>query len=1520
MSSSRAAGRSLWLAVVLLLLLGSTFTVGLAAAGTVPPSHAPQGASAGAPTHGVGRGAIGPGTSRALPPGVTASPLVEKVRRQIASGAIDGRNAFLPSPFTSHAQPPTGSAVTPVPLVAPGPMGIADLGIGPGGAPYVYNSSSFEGTVELGAFSAYSPGYAEFAEAPDWTTFQMNAVGVNISYPGSSTGTFWFQNVVHFNGSELQVEDNIWNFSSFSALMAPGTLYSHGPNGVVELNEFYFAYGPTIPVTYPFTLSLAMTLEVVATRPTVLFNYTLTNGSGPAGSPHTYDQVSFNGASVGPPQFQVNGGALNPYGSEYDSELILGGDGGGTNANIVSLRANATLDHWDAATHRYVSVPSAYDHGVDSGETSTGVAEYYLPHQTTVFLNQGPSLLYGLWNTSSGPAGPAANPGYIHVDLTVSPDYAFVFATNHTAWSLGLGQANFTAAPSSITGVTQTALPPIPAGNPYVFGAWADGFKNGTVTVSGNSTGTAAFPLVAAASTVDAPVYLRGDAQAAAFGAARIPHTGYAPTKSILWINASQADLVAPFLQLNDFDYPTFVLFAAESLNLTVHVNGLVQAAASFVYTSSYPFFGALPGVGWTQGYFFFYGTGRFSVENTTLTGNTSLYYRSIASPGALEFYRTADSVAKNILSKQDSLGVTAIESTDATFTNVSSVQGANAVSLVNATGVTATGVATSGTDYVGTPSVGAYVDHSADVGITDLNLSGGSIGVYGLASLGITVRHVVAVTTNPTRLSQAFYLNGTNSVNVQGMVLNSSEGVVANDSSDQTFSGITATSSPGIGLWANGTDLAVDGLSSALGSFGLQFQNDTAVTVQNARAVDDSTAVYAFANSTGGTFENVSAVNGSIGLLTDFATAPTLLGIHAANGSIGADLVNSSFVTASNVSATNLSNALVWNWGAHGTISNVSIGNSSLGVDVSNASEFTVRGVAASEATLVANTSYYIFNPFTYQLEPSAAVALYKVANGTVENVSAKYYPFAVWANYTNYSKIENVSAWNGSIGISLNLTHFVEIARAFLYDNQIGAYVLYSNNTTITASTFEGSASYGVYLLNGSFVRVDANNFVANNGASVKGVFSTSHVQAFSLNGSRVFFNGTGFGNFWSDHSGSGAYVIHSLPGVLEDHNPATAFISNWLQFIAKGLRPATPWGFTLNGTSYWATAPLVFLPNWSIPDRSLGYTVLSPAGYVPHPAAGTAAALGIANETIIIDFSTLWTVTFTETNLPAATSWSVTLNGTTVSSTTTTVVFHELNGTYPYTIGVVPDWTQSTLPRTGSITVAGANVNERTIAWTEVTYGVTFLESGLPSHIHWSVTVDGVEKSLTTDGAIDSLTFSVGNGTVPYTITDISGWSQSTLAASGNLVVNGAAVTEPTLIYTEVTYLVTFMETGLPSGANWSVTFNGVLESSTGTTITFQSPNGSFHYKITGPGGYSVAGGSSGTLTVSAGAASQTVAFHPSSSSPPAAPWLYVGIGAAAILALLGIMLLLRSRRRGRAPPRRPRPSPTEKQDEI
>ena len=241
-----------------------------------------------------------------------------------------------------------------------------------------------------------------------------------------------------------------------------------------------------------------------------------------------------------------------------------------------------------------------------------------------------------------------------------------------------------------------------------------------------------------------------------------------------------------------------------------------------------------------------------------------------------------------------------------------------------------------------------------------------------------------------------------------------------------------------------------------------------------------------------------------------------------------------------------------------------------------------------------------------------------------------------------------------------------------------------------------------------------------------------------------------------------------------------------------------------------------------------------------------------------TVSVTFTQVtYAVTFTETGLPSGTSWSVTLNGVLQSSTTDTLTFPEPNGSYAYTIGDVAGWHQTSVPYSGSVTVNGAAVTEPTLAFTQVTYAVTFTETGLPSGTSWSVTLNGAAASSTTS----TIAFAEPNGTYGWSIANVPGWHISSGSYSGSSTANGTPVTVATA-FTQVTYTVTFTETGLPSGTSWSVTVNGTTQSTVGSTITFSEPNGTYSFTVSSPG-YRPGPGS-GSLTVNGAAMSQAVTF--------------------------------------------------------
>lgn len=264
-------------------------------------------------------------------------------------------------------------------------------------------------------------------------------------------------------------------------------------------------------------------------------------------------------------------------------------------------------------------------------------------------------------------------------------------------------------------------------------------------------------------------------------------------------------------------------------------------------------------------------------------------------------------------------------------------------------------------------------------------------------------------------------------------------------------------------------------------------------------------------------------------------------------------------------------------------------------------------------------------------------------------------------------------------------------------------------------------------------------------------------------------------------------------------------------------------------------------------------------SSAGAIASPTSASTTITVSASGTVTADYqATTYPVTFTESGLPAGTSWSVTLGGQTLSSTTTTIVFSEVNSTYTFTVGTVSGY--SAAPASGSLPVSGATSQD--IVFTALpppTYNVTFTETGLTSGTSWGVTLAGTTKHATTT----SIVFSEVNGTVAFTILAVSGYSAS--PSSGSITVAGGPV-DKSIAFTPLPppmFAVTFAETGLPTGTSWSVTVGSTPSTSTSSTIVFQEANGTYSYTVAAVSGFSVTK-ASGQVIVEGEATGITVSF--------------------------------------------------------
>jgi len=260
---------------------------------------------------------------------------------------------------------------------------------------------------------------------------------------------------------------------------------------------------------------------------------------------------------------------------------------------------------------------------------------------------------------------------------------------------------------------------------------------------------------------------------------------------------------------------------------------------------------------------------------------------------------------------------------------------------------------------------------------------------------------------------------------------------------------------------------------------------------------------------------------------------------------------------------------------------------------------------------------------------------------------------------------------------------------------------------------------------------------------------------------------------------------------------------------------------------------------------------------------PMASGPESGGVADRTPLLDGSwsppaagfDVYAVTFNETGLPPATPWSVILNSTPEQSTTTTVVFAEPNGSFPFLVEPVPGF--GALPSAGTVTVNDSAVNV-SVAFNAL-YPVTFTESGLPSGTGWSVALNGSSNSSSSP----AIGFSEPNGSYPFSVSGVAGYRA--VPANGSINVTGTGATEGISFQplAPEQFSVSFGETGLMSGTTWSVTVNGTAQTGSGSTISFSLPNGSYPFEIPNVPGY-VPAPADGTLAVNGANLSEAIEF--------------------------------------------------------
>ena len=378
----------------------------------------------------------------------------------------------------------------------------------------------------------------------------------------------------------------------------------------------------------------------------------------------------------------------------------------------------------------------------------------------------------------------------------------------------------------------------------------------------------------------------------------------------------------------------------------------------------------------------------------------------------------------------------------------------------------------------------------------------------------------------------------------------------------------------------------------------------------------------------------------------------------------------------------------------------------------------------------------------------------------------------------------IQNITVGGYPIAVAFDsLNGYLYVANV-ISDN---VSVINGSTNKIIQSITAGKSPNGV-TFNSSNGYVYVSNYCSDNVSVIDG--STNKViQSINVGKGPV---GVAF-----DSSNGNIYVTNAFSNNVS----VLGYVKYAVAFTETGLPSGSTWYVNTTGHNSSALTGPTYSVN--LTNGTFAYSVqTSNKLYGPSASSGSLMVNGSAIQETITFSPVTYKVTFTETGLPSGTIWYANVTNSTGyiyhgSSITNTITFNLINGTYSF-LNSTSDKIYEPSSYAGTFTVSGTAVNLHNVVFSQITYKVTFTESGLPAG-SWYVNLSNGQTFPSTE---TSISFSEPNGTYSYSIANAN---KSLYSSGGNFTVNGKALTK-SITFSPVTYAVTFTETGLPIGSDW------------------------------------------------------------------------------------------------------------------
>jgi len=563
-----------------------------------------------------------------------------------------------------------------------------------------------------------------------------------------------------------------------------------------------------------------------------------------------------------------------------------------------------------------------------------------------------------------------------------------------------------------------------------------------------------------------------------------------------------------------------------------------------------------------------------------------------------------------------------------------------------------------------------------------------------------------------------------------------------------------------------------------------------------------------------------------------------------------------------------------------------------------STVSQWTVELSNATNGIDSAQSSYNNSVTFTvpsgnYSYSVSS-IQSYKLIHGSGSVIVAKKYTSVTVAFITSYYGIEFLEAglpavtplWSVSLS---NLSSGHEITD-------------YSTQTSLYFNVTNGNYHYKVSSINGYNLLPSSGYVNVTNGFYIINLQYTSTYSTITFKEKGLFSNTTlphaSFGSYWyvtminstgyhfvesSDGtsiifwllSGTYTYYASNVTGFTTGNETAsvqvagkvtqnitynlTATLSQSTGVLAAvnlyefGLNAGTTWSVALSNDTVNATSQITksALITFYVPSGSYFIRILDSGVMHPNPAY-ISVSVNTGTETSYnysINFqSTLGYLNFSETGLFHGTKWSVVVYGSPGSPSTYNSAFANLsipllNGTYLYEVippspNINPFGNSS-----GFVHISSTHSMSFSVSFYSDQYAITFNEHGLPLGASWNLLLTEQSGTIISVPATSGLlNVPLPNGTYRYSALSPSGYLAS--PALSSFVVNGTSSisTSHNITFAPNKVAVTFMENGLPSGTEWSLTLNGTYEQTDLGSISFFLSGGTYIYHLSSTGIYS------------------------------------------------------------------------------